>query len=347
MNLLEAKEITQTEIDYINELTIKGMKVKEIVERELGKGATAVEVEGVFQAFNALLKQSNYTLNREKNIYELKKRANKKSSKKTDEDGSKKEEVSKIKSPSVQKKSNEKTENFELKNEPENEAETVDCNEVQESSNDDNEKDNKKRARQKPTKSNPLAIASPLDIAEIVCESAGKKEDRVGTGVYVMQPIADDFAILENELYYLPGYALVDVALIMASQNMDILEKSKVFKRFTEIVREDKVAAKKARNKEDEENKNKQSENNRQDENENNDENNQQGGSNNKGNENKKNRKKQTNIKLCKESTEAINKLSHHFAFLNKSEIINLSMYALSQSAQDSFMKDKDVKNEK
>lgn len=341
MNLLEAKEITQTEIDYINELTIKGMKVKEIVERELGKGATAVEVEGVFQAFNALLKQSNYTLNREKNIYELKKRANKKSSKKTDEDGSKKEEVNKIKSPSVQKKSNEKTENFELKNEPENEAETVDCNDVQaptvqqESSNDDNEKDNKKRARQKPTKSNPLGIATPLDIAEIVCESAGKKEDRVGTGVYVMQPIAEDFAKLEEALYYLPGYALVDVALIMASQNMGMLEKSKVFKRFTEIVREDKVAAKEARNKEDKQNKSNQGDNN------------QQGENGNKENEKKKNRKKQTNIKLCKESTEAINKLSHHFAFLNKSEIINLSVYALSQSVQASFMKKEDVKNEK
>lgn len=341
MKLLEAKEITQKEIDYINQLTIKGMKVKEIVERELGKGATAVEVEGMFQTFNTLLKQSNYTFNREKNIYELKKRANKKSSKKTDEDGSKKEEVDKIKYPSVQKKSNEKTENSELKNEPENE--TVDCNEVQEPN-----EDNAKLGRKKPTKSNPLGIKTALDIAEIVCESAGKKEDRVGTGVYVMQPIADDFSILETELYYLPGYALVDVALITASRNMDMLEKSKVFKRFTEIVREDKVAAKEARNKEDDKNKSKQDGNNQQDENENNDENNQQGENGNKGNENKKNRKKQTNIKLCKESTKAINKLSHHFAFLNKSEIINLSMYALSQSAQASFMKDKeDVKNEK
>lgn len=345
LNLLEVKEITQKEIDYINELTVKGMTVKGIVERELGKGATPVEVEGKFQEFNTLLKKSNYAFNREKNIYEFKNRINKKSNKKTDEDGLKKEEASKIKSPSVQKKTNKKSE-------PKNETEVVDLNEVeapivQQESNDDNEKDNKKRARQKPTKSNPLAIASPFDIVEIVCKSAGKKEDRVGTGVYVISKIADDFAILENELYYLPGYTLVDVALIMASHNMGMLEKSKVFKRFTEIVREDKVVAKKARNKEDEENKNKQSENNRQDENENNDENNQQGGSNNKGNENKKNRKKQTNIKLCKESTEAINKLSHHFAFLNKSEIINLSMYALSQSAQDSFMKDKDVKNEK
>ena len=349
MKLLEVKEITQKEIDYINELTKQGMSQGAIAKYMVGEDATEQEFREARNKFKRLMRKSPYRLNEKTNQYELRPDLVKE---KNDKNEIKLGEMKEVEVGIFDKKSNEKTENSELKSEPKNEKEAVDLDEVQapdvqQEPNEDNDEDNKKRARRKPTKSNPLGIASPLDIAEIVCKSAGKKEDRVGTGVYVISKIADDFAILENELYYLPGYTLIDVALIIASHNMGILEKSKVFKRFTEIVREDKVAAKKSRNKEDEENKNKQSENNRQDENENNDKNNQQGGNKNKGNENKKKRKKQTNIKLCKESTEAINKLSHHFAFLNKSEIINLSMYALSQSAQDSFMKDKDVKNEK
>lgn len=339
MKLLEVKEITQKEIDYINKLTKKGMTQGAIAKYMVGEDATEQEFREALNKFKRLMRNSSYRLNEKTNQYEIKPDLVKKNNKNTNKDKD-------VNASIIEESSNENIQVSELKNEPKNEAKAVEFDgvetpNVQQEPNEDNEEDNKKRARRKPTKSNPLGIASQLDIVEIVCSCAGKKEDRIGTGVYLMQPIADDFTILENELYYLPGYALVDVALIMASQNMDMLEKSNVFKRFTEIVREDKVAAKESRNKEDKQNKSKHDENNQQDTNENN------GGNNNKGNENKKNRKKQTNIKLCKESTEAINKLSHHFAFLNKSEIINLSMYALSQSAQASFAKKEDVKNEK
>lgn len=51
--------------------------------------------------------------------------------------------------------------------------------------------------------------------------------------------------------------------------------------------------------------------------------------------------RKQTNIKLTQATVEAIDELSRHFYFLNKTEIINLSMFVLSKSAQNSFLKSK------
>ena len=274
MKLLEAKDITQKEIDYINKLIAEGMTLKKIVQRELDKDATAAEVEGNFQMLNTFIKSSNYAFNREKKIYEFKKKIPKK--KKIDEDDLRKQEFDKTQSLSVQKKSNQ---NPELN------------------------KDDKKNIRKKPTKSNPLAISSAVDIVKIICENAGKKEDRTPTGVYIMNPIAEDFSILEDELYYLPGYALIDAALIISSCYIDTLEKSNAFKSFTQIVREQK--------------------------------------------NNSSARKKQINVKLSDKSTKAIGELSHHFPFLNKSEIINFSMYALSQSSQISFIKKKDNENEK
>lgn len=336
MKLLEVTKIGDKEIEYINQLTVKGMSQRDIVKHELGDGATPVEIEGHFKTFRGRMKRSNYSYNPEKKIYEFKEKSKKNSDKKTDgnepkNDGEKRGGFEQVKTPSVQKKSSEKTENLEQKY---NSIEKENEKEVEQTSTKKRGSYKSKNKIVKTSKANPLFIESALDIAEIVCKSAGKKEDRVGTGVYVISDIAEDFAKLEDALYYLPGYALIDVALISASCHMNTLEKSAVFERFTNIVREDKVAAKKARNKEDDENKD-------------NDENNHQGGNKNKENENKKNRKKQTNVKLCNESIKAINKLSHHFAFLNKSEIINLSMYALSQSAQVSFIKNEDVKNEK
>lgn len=51
--------------------------------------------------------------------------------------------------------------------------------------------------------------------------------------------------------------------------------------------------------------------------------------------------RKQTNIKLTQATVEAIDELSRHFYFLNKTEIINLCMFVLSKSAQNSFLKSK------
>lgn len=310
MKLLDVTKIGEKEIEYINQLTVKGMSQKDIVKYELGDGATPVEIEGHFKTFRSRMKRSDYSYNPDKKIYEFKEKPKKKSDKKTKEmepknDGEKREEVEQVKTPLVVKNSNEKGENLEPKTECKNETELFVSNEIEPVVEEESNEDNKKRGQyRKSSKSNPLAIISSVDIAILVCDCAGKKEDRIGTGVYVMQPIAEDFAKLEEALYYLHGYTLVDVALISASQHMKALEKSAVFERFTDIVRKQKA-------------------------------------------EGKGIRKKQTNVKLCKKSIEAIDELSRHFAFLNKSEIVNLCMYALSQSAQASFIKKEDVKNEK
>lgn len=300
MKLLDVTKIGEKEIEYINQLTVKGMSQKDIVKYELGDGATPVEIEGHFKTFRSRMKRSDYSYNPDKKIYEFKEKSKKKSDKKIGE-------VEQVKKTSVQKKSNEKVENLERKNETEielTETKEVEMSPVQQEPNESDENKNKKRGQyRKSNKSNPLAIVSPVDINILISSYAGKKEDRVATGVYVMQPIADDFAILENELYYLPSYALIDVALISASCHMNALEKSNVFGRFTDIVRKQKSESKGAR-------------------------------------------KKQTNVKLCEESIKAIDELSRHFAFLNKSEIINLCMYALSQSSQASFIKTETDKTE-
>jgi len=54
-----------------------------------------------------------------------------------------------------------------------------------------------------------------------------------------------------------------------------------------------------------------------------------------------KSNRKQTNIKLTQETVKAIDELSRHFYFLNKTEIINLCMFVLTKSAQNSFLKSK------
>ena len=50
-------------------------------------------------------------------------------------------------------------------------------------------------------------------------------------------------------------------------------------------------------------------------------------------------KRKQVSIRLNPESIKAIDDIVYHFHFLNRSDIVNLCMYTLSQSAKDSFLK--------
>ena len=141
---------------------------------------------------------------------------------------------------------------------------------------------------------NLLGLDSGMEIMETLYFNDCERESRRGTGLYLMQEIADDFKKIENKFYYIPSYALVEAAVILTSKNCEAVEESKIYSEFKAMVRREK-------------------------------------------HENIK--RKQVNIRLNPNASKAIEEIAYHFQFLNKSEIVNLCMYTLSQSAKDSFLK--------
>ncbi|MBP3905049.1 hypothetical protein [Turicibacter sp.] len=278
MELLKVEKITKKEIAYINELSRQGKSLRSIIRSELKEGASNKTVKADCEALMLKIKKARYVFNEETKQYEYQKVIKNESS----------EEIQKSDAENsvevqweIDSNSNEKMDEKE---------EEVQTN--QPVKNDEN-KSNKRGSYKTINKSkNPLMIREKLDIVKVVCEQAGTKESRTATGIYMMSKISEEIKEVNDELYYLPLYALIDAALILSNNNKEQLEKSNVYSEFAELVREQKSAE-------------------------------------------VVERKKQTNLKLCSDAVKAINELSRHFAFLNKSEIINLCLYALAKSCKE------------
>lgn len=141
---------------------------------------------------------------------------------------------------------------------------------------------------------NVLGLNSGVEIMETLFYADCERESRRGTGLYLMQEVVEDFKKIENKFYYIPSYALTDVAIMLTANKCTEVEESKIFSEFKEMLKREKR-------------------------------------------DNIK--RKQVNIKLNPEAVRLIDEIVYHFHFLNRSEVVNLCMYSLSQSAKDSFLK--------
>lgn len=234
MKLLDAKKIGEKEIAYINELTLKGMTQRDIVKHELGDGATAVEVEGMFQRLKRNMKKSPYRLNKAKGVYE-----------KPEEVIEQKSEQNEISETIIE------TENLEKEVEKEEEKIEISQQVSEENNPVETEKYKEKEKiifTKKVLKTNPIRLENGMQILEHIYEANEGKANRKGVGAYIMKDVESEFKLIEENFDYMPAYVLMDAAIIRCNQFKQDIETSDLFADFTNLSRKDEKSSRKQTN---------------------------------------------------------------------------------------------------
>lgn len=174
-------------------------------------------------------------------------------------------------------------------------------------------------------KINPLLLYSKTghEITDKLFYSSA--DECTGTGVYLLPSVVDGFKAVENAFSHIYNYRLVDAAIQLTYENRVYLMESSVFMDFMRILNKDKLELKKeeVRRKkilaEYEERKK-------------------------RGEKNLKEPKfpplkKQLNLKLSETAVKNLNDICKDFSMFNKSEVINLCMFTLSECAKTTFLK--------
>ena len=87
---------------------------------------------------------------------------------------------------------------------------------------------------------NVLGLNSGVEIMETLFYADCERESRRGTGLYLMQEVVEDFKKIENKFYYIPSYALTDVAIMLTANKCTEVEESKIFSEFKEMLKREK-----------------------------------------------------------------------------------------------------------
>lgn len=298
MTIFDVKKITQKDVDELNELLRQPEfnTLRKATRRILGDEVDEKEVERKFQNLRKKLNKLGFTKNNETNLYEPKSQNN-----------DIKSENEEVKNDKIKPKKSRRTK-AQIKEEQ------------------------LKKEFEEMKKNNPLLLSSKTghEITDKLFYSSADK--CVGTGVYLLPTVVDEFKAVENTFSHIYNYRLVDAAIQLTYENRVYLMESSVFMDFMRILNKDKLELKKeeARRKKilaeyEEECK----KNGKEDEDD----------------ENKKPKfpplKKQLNLKLSKTAIENLNDICKDFSMFNKSEVINLCMFTLSECAKITFLKNK------
>lgn len=327
MNILKKNPLTQEDIDQLNTLLSNPHhnSLKKVVRKILGEEVDGKEVERQFQNLRKRISRQGYRVNPETKFYELKHelKKNNKDNKKTK---SEKQAVEVVKTEPVKKeKKIVTTPKKPRRTKKEIEAERI------------------KAEREENIKVNPLRLFSHTghEITDKLFYSS--KDKTTGTGVYLLPSVVEKFNAVEEVFNHVYNYKLIDASIQLTYSYKSYLMGSNVFMDFLNLLNEDKSSLKKEearRNAEMVEYKQKVEEYNRRKEN-----------GEMAGEEPKKPKfsplKKQLNLKLSQTAISDLDSLCEDFSMFTKSEVINLCMFALSESAKTTFLKEKkEDKNE-
>lgn len=311
MTIFDVKRITQKDVDELNELLVQPDfdTLKKAARKILGDEVSAAEVRRKSDNLRKRLNNLNYYYNKETKIYEYL--------------GDKKEENTKWISvnPESEKTKNENKKNKidEIKNKKPRRTKA----QIQE--------EELKKKFEEEIKINPLMLYSKTghEITDKLFYSSA--DECTGTGVYLLPTIVDGFKAVEDTFSHIYNYRLVDAAIQLTHEKRAYLMESSVFMDFMRILNKDKLDLKKeeARRKkilaEYEESKKRDKKD--------------------KDDENKKPKfpplKKQLNLKLSETAVKNLNDICKDFSMFNKSEVINLCMFTLSECAKITFLKNK------
>lgn len=309
MAILDEKKLTQQDVDSINEVMKQAeySTLKKAIAKLLGDNADKEVVEKKFQAIRKKLSRNSET-----NLYEFKngKSAKAQNSKPKQQVEKQQVEETVAKKEEIKKETNKKP----RKTKKEIEAER------------------KQKEREENIKINPLRLFSPTghEITDKLFYSS--KDECAGTGVYLLPTIVKEFSAVEEAFNHIYNYRLVDAAIQLTHSYNCYLMESNVFMDFMKTLNKDKLTLKheETRRKEVMAEYNQQLEEYKQRKE--------------NGEEPKEPKfsplKKQLNLKLSQTAISDLNILCDKFSMFTKSEVINLCMFALSESAKTTFLKE-------
>lgn len=320
MAILDEKKLTQQDVDSINEVMKQAeySTLKKAIAKLLGDNADKEMVEKKFQAIRKKLSRNSET-----NLYEFKngksvKAQNSKPKQQTEEQQVQKAEEKVAKKEEVKKETSIVTSKKPRKTKKEIEAERL------------------KAEREENIKINPLRLFSRTghEITDKLFYSS--KDECAGTGVYLLPTIVKEFSAVEEAFNHIYNYRLVDAAIQLTHSYNCYLMESNVFMDFMKTLNKDKLTLKheETRRKEIMAEYNRRLEEYKQRK-ENGEE---------VGEEPKEPKfaplKKQLNLKLSQTAISDLDTLCNQFSMFTKSEVINLCMFALSESAKTTFLKE-------
>ena len=319
MNILEKEVLTQEDIDQLNTLLSdpKCDTLKKAVRKLMGKEASATEVTDKYRELYAKIKDSGYKSNPDTKLYELN-RDTKKTNKENKKPKSEKQEVKVAKNEPVkeEKKKVETPKVATTKTETPSKKPRRTKKEIEE--------ERTKAEFEENIKINPLRLISSTgnEITDKLFYSS--KDKTTGTGVYLLPSVVKDFSLIEEAFNHVYNYKLIDAAIQLTCSYKSYIMESNVFMNFLNLINEDKSSLKKeeARRKKELAEYQQKLDN---------------------GEEVEKPKfpplKKQLHLKLSQTAIANLENLCNDFSMFTKSEVINLCMFALSESAKTTFLK--------
>ena len=319
MNLLEKETLTQKDIDQINTLLSdpKCDTLKKVVRKLMGNEASPKDVTDKYRELYAKIQDSGYKSNPTTKLYELNRDTNK-TNKDNKKQKSEKQTVKVVKTEQVKEEKKKVTTPKKARRTKKEIEEERRIAEFEES-----------------LKVNPLMLFSRTgnEITDKLFYSS--KDKTTGTGVYLLPSIVKEFKPVEEVFSHIYNYKLIDASIQLTYSKRHYLMESNIFMDFMRLMNNDKLALKpeETRRKEllagykqelKEYNRRKES-------------------GEKVGAEPKKPTfpplKKQLNLKLSKTASDNLDILCDNFSMFTKSEVINLCMFALSESAKTTFLK--------
>ena len=308
MNLLEKETLTQKDIDQINTLLSdpKCDTLKKVVRKLMGNEASPKDVTDKYRELYAKIKDSGYKSNPTTKLYELNRDTNK-TNKDNKKQKSEKQTVKVVKTEQVKEEKKKVTTPKKARRTKKEIEEERRIAEFEES-----------------LKVNPLMLFSRTgnEITDKLFYSS--KDKTTGTGVYLLPSVVKDFSLIEEAFNHVYNYKLIDAAIQLTCSYKSYIMESNVFMNFLNLINEDKSSLKKeeARRKKELAEYQQKLDN---------------------GEEVEKPKfpplKKQLNLKLSQTAIDNLENLCNDFSMFTKSEVINLCMFALSESAKTTFLK--------
>ena len=318
LDILQKEVLTQKDIDQLNTLLSNPQcnTLKKVVKKLMGEEASATDVNNKHRELYAKIKDSGYKSNPDTKLYELNRDTNKtnKENKKTKTE---KQTVKVVETESV------KDENKEVETPKVTTTKTETPSKKTRRTKKEIEAERLKAEYEENIKINPLQLISSTgnEITDKLFYSS--KDKTTGTGVYLLPSIVEEFKAVEEVFSHIYNYKLIDASIQLTYSERHYLMESNIFMDFMRLMNNDKLALKR----EEARRKGKMKEYEQRKAN---------------GEEVEKPKfqplKKQLNLKLSQTAINNLDSLCEDFSMFKKSEVINLCMFALSESAKTTFL---------
>lgn len=320
LDILQKETLTQKDINQLNKLLLNPQHntLKKVVKKLMGEEVSATDVNNKHRELYAKIKDSGYKSNPDTKLYELNRDTNK-TNKVNNRTKTEKQTVKVAETKSVK----EETKEVETSKVTTTQSETETTNKKPRRTKKEIEMERAKAEFEESLKVNPLRLYSRTghEITDKLFHSS--KDETIGTGVYLLPSVVEEFNAVEEVFSHVYNYKLIDASIQLTYSNSHHLMGSNIFMDFMRLMNKDKLALKR----EEARRKDKMKEYEQR-----------------KANGEKVEKpkfqplKKQLNLKLSQTATKNLDSLCEDFSMFTKSEVINLCMFALSESAKTTFL---------